>query len=250
MLVQATLPAPPASRSRMATTELVRIPGAGPGLPSIARIESQPFGQNSYLLFREGTPECLIVDPGFEPDAIVEAVESRGLAPVAILLTHGHSDHIAGNEALRHRWPDLPIWIGRHDAPKLTDPEGNLSAPFGLQLVSPPADRLLDDGETVTTAGLTFEVREIPGHSRGHVVFVLHDTTPPLVIGGDVLFRGGIGRSDFADGDPAALVAGIHDRLYSLPDETVVLPGHGDLTTIGRERRHNPFVRDAAAERR
>lgn len=234
----------------MATTELLRIPDALPGLPSIARIESQPFGENSYLLFRAGSRDCLIVDPGFEPDAIVEAVESRGLAPCAILLTHGHSDHIAGNEALRHRWPDLPIWIGRNDASKLTDPEENLSAPFGLRLVSPPADRLLDDGETVSCAGLALEVREIPGHSRGHVVYVLHETTPPLVIGGDVLFRGGIGRSDFADGDPDALASGIRRRLYSLPDETVVLPGHGDHTTIGRERRHNPFVRDAAAERR
>ena len=234
----------------MATTELVSSPGATAGLPSIARIESQPFGENSYLLFRAGARDCAVVDPGFEPDAIVEAVESRGLAPAVILLTHGHSDHIAGNETLRDRWPDLPIWIGRHDAPKLTDPEGNLSAPFGLNLVSPPADRLLDDGETVSIAGLSLEVREIAGHSRGHVVYVLHDTTPPLVIGGDVLFRGGIGRSDFADGDPAALAAGIRSRLYSLPDETVVLPGHGDYTTIGRERRQNPFVRDAATERR
>jgi glyoxylase-like metal-dependent hydrolase (beta-lactamase superfamily II) len=234
----------------MATIELVTIPGAPPGTPSIVRIESLPFGENSYLLFHAGTRDCLIVDPGFEPDAIVEAVDSRGLAPSAILLTHGHSDHIAGNEALRDRWPELPIWIGRHDAPKLTDPEGNLSAPFGMRLVSPPADRLLDDGETVTIAGLTFEIREIPGHSRGHVVYVLHDTIPPLVVGGDVLFRGGIGRSDFADGDPAALAAGIRSRLYSLPDETVVLPGHGDCTTIGLERRQNPFVRDAATERR
>jgi glyoxylase-like metal-dependent hydrolase (beta-lactamase superfamily II) len=208
----------------------------------VACIESQPFGQNTYVVSRAGDDRCVIIDPGFEPGAIIDWIERGGLRPEAILLTHGHSDHIAGNAALRDRWPALPILIGRHDAEKLTSPAGNLSAAFGVALVSPPADRLLDHGETVSVAGIDMAVREIPGHSRGHVVFVVEGGTPTVVFGGDVLFREGVGRSDFPDGDFQALAAGIRDHLYSLPDDAVVFPGHGGSTTIGHEKRHNPFV--------
>ena len=230
----------------MAQIDLLSLPD---GLQAV-RVESLPFGENTYVVFRSGRPDCVIVDPGFEPGAIVAAIAERGLEPRAILLTHGHSDHIAGNASLRERWPGLPILIGRHDAPKLTDAEQNLSAPFGLPLTSPPADRLLDDGETVEIAGLELEVRTLPGHSRGHVVFVARDASPPVVLGGDVLFRESVGRTDFPDGDAAALAAGIRGVLYVLPDDAVVLPGHGPPTTIGHERRHNPFVpgRSAAAD--
>lgn len=213
----------------------------------VACIESQPFGQNSYVGFRRGDSRCLVIDPGFEPGAIVDWIDGHGLEPEAILLTHGHSDHIAGNEALRIRWPQVPILIGRHDADKLTNPAGNLSAAYGLSLRSPPADRLLDHGERVSLAGLDLEVRAIPGHSRGHVVFVVEGLEPPVVFGGDVLFAEGVGRSDFADGDFATLAAGIRGQLYTLPDEALVFPGHGDPTTIGHEKRHNPFVPAGAA---
>jgi len=208
----------------------------------VARIESLPFGEHTYVCRRSDRADCLVVDPGFEPEAIVAWIEASGLEPRAILLTHGHSDHIAGNAHLRTRWPDLPILIGRGDAAKLTDPQANLSAPFGFPLASPPADRLLDDGERLELAGLGMVVRAIPGHSAGHVVFVLDGETPPVVLGGDVLFREGIGRTDFPDGDFRALAAGIDRHLYSLPGETIVLPGHGEFTTVGHERRHNPFV--------
>jgi hydroxyacylglutathione hydrolase len=228
----------------MATTALL----PGPSDVVVACIESAPFGENSYVFGRRGGGECCVVDPGFEPEAIIDWIESHRLTPVAILLTHGHSDHIAGNAALRARWPGVPILIGRDDASKLTDPAGNLSGRFGLDLVSPPADRLLADGESLELAGLRIGVAAIPGHSCGHVVFLIEGISPRLVFGGDVLFHEGIGRTDFHDGDFALLAAGIRRHLYALPDDTVVFPGHGGPTTVGHERRHNPFV-TAATDR-
>jgi len=214
----------------------------------VARIESVPFGEHTYVVRRPDAADCFVVDPGFEPDAIAAWIDRHRLVPRAILLTHGHSDHIAGNAYLKDRWPEVPILIGRHDAAKLGDPATNLSAPFGLALTSPPADRLLADGEAVTVAGLDLVVHEIPGHSRGHVVFLLAGESPPVVLGGDVLFREGIGRTDFPDGDFAALAAGIRRHLYALPPATLVLPGHGPPTTVDHERRHNPFVPAEASD--
>lgn len=205
-------------------------------------IVSPMFAENTYLVHLEDSPACVVVDPGVDPEAILDEIDRRQLQPQAILLTHGHADHIAGNAALRQRWPDLPIVIGRGDAEKLLDPEANLSAPFGLPLTSPPADKLLDEGDTYAAAGLEFEILETPGHCAGHIVYVYKGESPWTVIGGDVLFREGVGRVDFPDGNPSALVQSIRQKLYTLPDDTRVLPGHGEPTTIGHEKQHNPFV--------
>ena len=212
----------------------------------VARVESLPFGEHSYVVRRAGARECLIVDPGFEPEEILAWIDSRRLEPVAVLLTHGHSDHIAGNAALKAKWPDLPILVGESEAVKLIDPELNLSRGFGLELVSPPADRTLSDRERFELAGFVFEVHEIPGHSSGHVAFLVwpEEATdgPPMVFAGDILFRGSIGRTDFPDGSFPMLASGIRERLYPLPEASLVLPGHGEPTTIGHERMTNPYV--------
>jgi glyoxylase-like metal-dependent hydrolase (beta-lactamase superfamily II) len=123
----------------------------------------------------------------------------------------------------------------------LSNPFANLSAPFGFSILSPPADRLVREGDVVDYAGIPLEVLDIPGHSPGHVVFV-HRGNPINVFGGDVLFQGSIGRTDFPGGNATQLIDGIRAKLFALPDDTVVYPGHGEPTTIGVEKRTNPFV--------
>lgn len=210
----------------------------------IVTVESAPFAENSYILWVEGNEAALVVDPGFEPNLILDVLADRELTLEAILCTHGHVDHIAGNAALKQRFPSAPLIIGQGDAPMLTDPMLNLSGLFGFDIVSPPADQTVREGDQLSLAGMQWDVREIPGHSPGHVVYILREPRSSLVLGGDVLFRGSIGRTDFPGGDFAALVAGIRRVLWPLPPDTVVYPGHGPTTTIGHERRTNPFLQD------
>jgi glyoxylase-like metal-dependent hydrolase (beta-lactamase superfamily II) len=209
-----------------------------------------PFAENSYIAWLDaGTAstadakECVVVDPGTEPDLIDEVIEAAGLKLVAQLITHGHGDHIAGVNHLKRRWPEAPIVIGRNEADKLADPWANLSAMFGTPVTCDPADTLLDHGGTYSAAGMTFDIVEIPGHSSGHIVFIWTGPERRVIFGGDVLFAGSIGRTDFPGGSFPQLATGIRTHLYMLPDETLVLPGHGPPTTTGKERRTNPFVK-------
>lgn len=207
----------------------------------IHTVVSMPFDENTYIVWRPGRTDALVIDPGLQPELILAFLDEQGLRPAAILNTHGHADHIGGNAALKAAYPEALLIAGKHEAHLLTDANANLSAPFGMPIVSPPAERLLAEGDVLDLAGIALEVREIPGHSPGHVVFV-HRAAPSVVFGGDVLFRGSVGRSDFPGGSAELLFDGIRKKLFTLPDDTVVYPGHGPVTTTGYEKRTNPFV--------
>jgi glyoxylase-like metal-dependent hydrolase (beta-lactamase superfamily II) len=207
----------------------------------VRTLVSAPFQENSYVVWGADQRDAVVIDPGFEPELILDCLKEEGLAAAAILNTHGHADHIGGNCEMKRRFPDAPLMIGFHEADLLSNPAANLSAPFGMPVVSPIADRLLKEGDSVEAAGLRFEVLELPGHSPGHVVFLCRQD-PPIVFGGDVLFREGVGRYDFPGSDGQLLFQGIRSKLFTLPKQTVIYPGHGPVTTIGHELQFNPFV--------
>jgi glyoxylase-like metal-dependent hydrolase (beta-lactamase superfamily II) len=209
----------------------------------VRTVVSPLFDENAYVVWLPGRHDCVIFDPGFDTDTLLACVQQEGLTVQAILNTHGHADHIAGNAELKRAFPEAPLLIARGDESMLTDAEANLSAPFGLQVTSPPADGTVAEPDTVEFAGLRLEVLDVPGHSPGHVVFLLRGT-PYRLFGGDVLFRGSIGRFDFPGGDGRLLLSGIRTKLFPLPADTVVYPGHGPVTTVGHEKRTNPFLQE------
>lgn len=207
----------------------------------IKTIVSQPFAENTYIVWLSGRTDCVVVDPGLEPDLIHEFLADQILKPVAILNTHGHSDHIAGNADLKAIYPEAPLIIGVNDAVMLTDPDLNLSRQYGFDIVSPPADQTVSEGAQLLFAGMTFDILDCPGHSPGHIVFYIKESN--ILLDGDVLFRGSIGRTDFPGGSFEQLETSIKTKLYTLPGDTVVYPGHGPTTTISNEKRTNRFVR-------
>ncbi len=207
----------------------------------IQTIVSQPFEENSYVVWQDNQTQALVIDPGLEPDLILEFLRARELDVAAILNTHGHADHIGGNAALKHAFVKAPIITGTGEAALLTDANLNLSAAFGMPIVSPAADSLVAEGQVVDLAGIRLEVLEIPGHSPGHLVFV-HRGAPCQVFSGDVIFRGSVGRTDFPGGSADLLFQGIRTKLFLLPGDTVLYPGHGPVTTVDHEKHTNPFV--------
>jgi len=203
-----------------------------------------PIQANCVLLGDREAGELVVIDPGEEAERIVDRIHASGLRPKAILHTHGHLDHVGGTADLfRRLGGGLPVGLHPDDL-ELYRNAPMQARMFGLEVEAPPEPELtLNHGDTVSVGALELEVRHTPGHSPGGVCFILASRTVSLAIVGDVLFAGSIGRTDLIGGSFPVLEKSIRDQLYTLPEETRVVCGHGPETSIGRERASNPFVR-------
>ena len=201
-----------------------------------------PIQANCTLIGDEERGELAVIDPGEEAERIVQRIEASGLAPRMILHTHGHLDHAGGTADLHRRLGgQVPVALHREELPlyQSLPTQGQM---FGLEAEDPPPpDLWLEHGQVIEVGALRLEVRHTPGHSPGSVSFVVagHD----LVVVGDVLFAGSIGRTDLWGGSFPVLERSIREQIYTLPDHTRVITGHGPDTTVGREKATNPFVR-------
>lgn len=206
-----------------------------------------PFRQNSSVLWCENTGKGAIVDPGGDLALIEKAAEDQRVTIEKVLLTHGHLDHAGGATALARRYA-VPIEGPHRDDAFLLEglaDQGRRYGFSGSEACKP--DRWLEDGETVSFGNVTLAVRHCPGHTPGHIVFFHEGAKLALV--GDVLFAGSVGRSDLPRGNHAQLVKSITERLWPLGDDVRFVPGHGQMSTFGWERKTNPYVSDLALGR-
>ena len=193
---------------------------------------------NCYLVSNEETRQAVIVDPAAVPRALKETVEREGLQIEAVLLTHGHFDHMMGLDALMKLW-QVPVYVEEEDQEILTDPRLNLSATYTAGYTFSGAQSVRD-GQILSFAGYEFQVIHTPGHTRGGCCYYV--ASEHVLFSGDTLFQNSVGRTDFVNSSTSDLIRSIREKLLPLPDDTVVYPGHMGETTIGHERKYNPFL--------
>ncbi|KNZ42169.1 MBL fold metallo-hydrolase [Acetobacterium bakii] len=203
----------------------------------IKKLSLGQMGTNCYVLWDEDSLEAAVIDPGFEDNRILDIIEKNKLKVKYILLTHGHFDHLGGVNQVKSA-TGAKVLIHENDADCLMNPRRNLSVIAGMNLELDPADGFLSENDVISIGKLKLKVIHTPGHSKGGVCFLVEDT----LIAGDTLFNTSIGRTDFADGDLAELLGNIATKLFVLDDGVKVLPGHGENTTIGYEKKNNPFL--------
>jgi hydroxyacylglutathione hydrolase len=198
------------------------------------------FQTNAYVVHSEGSEKALVVDAPGPADEIVSLMKKEGLTAEVLVVTHAHIDHLSGMADLRFEYPEMKMAAGEDASRMLGRPTMNLSLFLGKAAKFPDPDILLTNGCQLKAGGLDFEVRVVTGHAPGSVCLFQKDD-PPTVFTGDTLFAGSVGRSDLPGGDMNDLIEKIRERIMSLPEETVVYPGHGPQTSIGDER-SNPFL--------
>lgn len=194
---------------------------------------------NCYALYQDDAKEAVLFDPADRADIILDFIREKQLKLAAILLTHGHFDHIGAAREIAE-YCQVPIYAHERESEILSDTELNLSSIMGRTAVSLQADKTLRDGDEIELAGFHFQILHTPGHTPGGVCYYLKKEK--LLFSGDTLFAGSVGRSDFPKGSYAELIRFVREKLMQLPEDTQVFPGHGEQTTIGYEQTHNPFI--------
>jgi hydroxyacylglutathione hydrolase len=207
----------------------------------INRLILGDFETNCYVLRdSDKARECLVIDTGLDAEPLLDFLGTNKLTPVALILTHGHADHIAGVEPLRKIFPAIEVYINKGDAEMLTSAAANLSVLTGNSLTARKADHFAEDGDIIDKLQIRLRVIHTPGHTPGGIC--LYCEKENIIFVGDTLFAGSIGRTDFPNGNMRQLIDGIKIKLFALPENTIVYPGHGPETSIGQEKADNPFL--------
>ncbi|WP_046173827.1 MBL fold metallo-hydrolase [Domibacillus indicus] len=197
-----------------------------------------PLQTNCYVLSHQS--KCILLDPGSEGEKLIQWLNENKLEPISILLTHAHFDHIGAVKELKQTF-DIPVYLHKEEKQWLENPELNGSARFGMgSITAPPADVILDQEQELSIGPFTFQLLYTPGHSPGSISYYFEEGG--ALFAGDTLFMGSIGRTDLPGGNHQELLASIHQKIMSLPEETIVLPGHGPATSIIAEMDSNPFL--------
>jgi len=194
---------------------------------------------NCYIVYSEDTKKAVIIDPAADSRRIMEEISELGVVPEAVLLTHGHFDHMLAAESLKNGY-QIPICVHKADAELVKHPELNCSEQFLHMSYSIVADEELEDGQTLRFLDGTFTVLSTPGHTEGSCCYYAQKEN--ILFSGDTLFQESVGRTDLPTGSSAKLVNSIRENLFVLPEDTLVLSGHGDQTTIREEKQYNPYV--------
>lgn len=204
----------------------------------ICRLTVGPISTNCYIIMEESKKRALIVDPGGDADRIMNKIKELQVSVDAILLTHGHFDHMLAADALREKY-QVKVYLGQDDSELIKNPMENVSGMFGKP-ISTHADVVLQDGQVLELAGFEIKVLATPGHTKGGVCYYIEKES--VAFSGDTIFQASVGRSDFPTGSGASLSKSIREKIFTLPEDTQLFPGHGDSTVVSYEKKYNMFV--------
>jgi glyoxylase-like metal-dependent hydrolase (beta-lactamase superfamily II) len=207
----------------------------------IIRLTVGQLDANCYLVFAAPEDQAVIIDPGGDASEIIRECEDRELEPRAIVNTHAHADHIGAAAELVEEYPEADLCVGREDAELMGDSVRNLSSMFGLSARLPEPDRLLEEGDEVAFGECSLRVLETPGHTPGSISLVADAPDPKVIFSGDLIFAGGVGRTDLPGGNAEELKRSIREKIWRFPDETLLYSGHGPPTTVGEEKTRGLF---------